>query len=225
MVPQRGEQCPVENNSYKDYSPPKCTCNAISHIQVKTYTFLLRCLHTMDENVTHLVPCPKSLPTPSHIYMPSVKNHHLCSINDHFSKTKAFCFINQNPLDKLRYSLIFTKSRVFLWVKNFRGLIAGFALLLTLSRTFIARCICLTKNTEIFTRRGVYPFFLYPTHVFFISFFLCDRETHFGCCAILLSPPLNTKHSVDLPCTHDIPINTEHSVDLYHALTPMSCDV
>ena len=29
MVPRRGEQCPVENNFYKSYSPPKCTCNAI----------------------------------------------------------------------------------------------------------------------------------------------------------------------------------------------------
>ena len=59
-VPQQGEQCPVENNSYKGYSPPNCTCNAISHIQVKTYTFLLKCLHAMDENVTHPIPCPES---------------------------------------------------------------------------------------------------------------------------------------------------------------------
>ena len=73
MVPRRGEQCPVENNSYKGYSPPKCTCNAISHIQLKTYTFLLKCLHVMDENVTHPIPCPESSPTPSHMHMSSVK--------------------------------------------------------------------------------------------------------------------------------------------------------
>ena len=42
---------------------------------------------------------------------------------------------------------------------------------------------------------------------------------------MLPSPPLNTKHSVDQPCTHDIPSNTKHSVNIYHALTPMSCDV
>ena len=36
----------------------------------------------------------------------------------------------------------------------------------------------------------------------------------------------NTKCSVDYqPCTHDIPSNTKHSVDLYHAPTPMLCDV
>ena len=99
------------------------------------------------------------------------ENHHLCSINDHFSKTKAFCFINQNPLDKLRYSLVFTKSCVFLWVANFRGLTVGFARLPTLSRTFIAGYICITKNTRFFTRRGIYPYLLYLIHVFFISFF------------------------------------------------------
>ena len=49
--------------------------------------------------------------------------------------------------------------------------------------------------------------------------------THFRRCPMLLSPPSNTKHSVDQPCTHDIPSNTKHSVDLYHALTPISCDV
>ena len=73
MVPRRGEQCPVENNFYKGYSPPKCKCNAIPHIQVKPYTFLLKCLHAMDENVTHPFPCPESSPTPSHMHMLSVK--------------------------------------------------------------------------------------------------------------------------------------------------------
>ena len=69
-----------------------------------------------------------------------------------------------------QYSLFFTKSRVFLWVVNFRGLTIGFARLPALSRTFIAGYICLTKNTGFFTRVGIYPYLLYPTHVFFISF-------------------------------------------------------
>ena len=99
------------------------------------------------------------------------ENLHLCSINDHFSKTKAFCFINQNPLDKLRYSLVFTKSGVFLWVANFRALTTGFTHLSTLSQTSIAGYICLTKNTGFFTQGGIYPYLLYPTHLFFISFF------------------------------------------------------
>ena len=99
------------------------------------------------------------------------ENRHLCSINDHFSKTIAFCFINQNLLDKLRYSLVFTKSYVFLWVANFRGLTVGFVSLSTLLQTFITGYICLTKITGFFTRWGIYPYLLYPTNVFFISFF------------------------------------------------------
>ena len=60
---------------------------------------------------------------------------------------------------------------MFLWAANFQGLTVSFAHLSTLSRTFIARYICLTKNTGFFTRGGIYPFLLYPTHVFFILFF------------------------------------------------------
>ena len=131
------------------------------------------------------------------------ENRHLCSINDHFFKTKAFCFINQNPLDKLRYSLVFTECRVFLWVANFRGLTAGFARIPTLSRTFIAGYICLTKNTEFFTRGGIYPFLLYPTHVFFIYFFFYATVR-----LILDVVPFNRVHH-----------RTPNTVSIYHVLT------
>ena len=107
------------------------------------------------------------------------ENRHLCSINDYFSKTKSFCFINQNPLDKLRYSLVFTKFRMFLWVANFRGLTAGFACLPTLSRTFIAGYICLTKNTRFFTRWGIYPSLLPNACIFHFFFLLCNRLDSF----------------------------------------------
>ena len=102
MVPRRGEQCPVENNSYKSYSPSKCTCNVISHIQVKTYTFLLKCLHAMDENVTHPVLCPESSPTPSHMHMPTMKTIiYVPSLP--FFQNKSFLFykskfIGQTPI-------------------------------------------------------------------------------------------------------------------------------
>ena len=98
------------------------------------------------------------------------ENRHLFSINDHFSKTKSFCFINQNPLDKLRYSLVFTKFCVFLWVVDFWCLTTGFANLDTFT-TFHRWGLCLTIIGGFFTRGGIYPFLLYPTHVFFISFF------------------------------------------------------
>ena len=131
--------------------------------------------------------------TLTHAYT-KCENRHLCSINDNFSKTKNFCFINQNPLDKLRYSLVFTKSRVFLWVANFQGLTIGFTRLPTLSRTFIAGYICLTKNTGFFHPMGYLSLFVITnTRIFHLLFLLCDRETHFGRCPILPSPPSNTK--------------------------------
>ena len=68
------------NDNNHEHTPISCDvpmhikCNyAISHIQVKTYTFLLKCLHDKDENVTHPVPCSESSPTPSHMHMPRVK--------------------------------------------------------------------------------------------------------------------------------------------------------
>ena len=159
------------------------------------------------------------------------ENHHLWSINDHFSKTNPFCFINQNPLDKLRYSLVFIKSRVFLWVANFRGFTAGFACLPTLSRNFIAGYICLTKNTRYFTRGDIYPSLLYPTHVFFISFFFYatirliwdvvpfyrayHRTPNIVSIYKVLTIPLNTKHNVDLPTMHSHPFN---------AMSPCICN-
>ena len=65
----------------------------------------------------------------------------------------------------------------------------------------------------------------YAQHTYIYFHFFQNRATHFGRCPMLPSPPSNTKHSVDQPCTYDIPLNTKHIVDLYHALTSMSCDV
>ena len=109
--------------------------------------------------MTHSVPYPESSPSPSHMHMPSVKTVIYVPSMTIFSKTKAFCFINQNPLDKLRYSLVFTKSHVFLWVVNFWGLTARFTRLPTLSRTFPRGYLSLLAipNTHIL------HFFFYAT--------------------------------------------------------------
>ena len=138
----------------------------------------------------------------THAYV-KCENRHLCFINDHFSKTKAFCFIKQNPLDKLRYSLVFTKSRVFLWVANSQGLIVGFACLSKLSRIFIAGYICLTKNIGFFIRWGIYPYLQYLTHVFFISFFFYATMRLILDVVPFYEPTI--KHQTQcrsLPCTH-----------------------
>ena len=56
------------DNPYKSYSPPKCSCNDQTHTHSsKICTFLLECLHAMDENVTQPISCPESSPAPSHM--------------------------------------------------------------------------------------------------------------------------------------------------------------
>ena len=64
------------------YSPPKCSCNATKHSS-KTYMFLLKCLHEMDENVTHPFPLLEHSLTPSRMPKPRVRKH--CF------QTKGFC--------------------------------------------------------------------------------------------------------------------------------------
>ena len=117
-------------------------------------------------------PCPMSrvlTDSLTHAYA-KCENRHLCSINDHFSKTKAFCFINQNPLNKLQYLFVFTKSRVFFWVANFRGLTANFACLLTLSRTFIVGYMS-NKEYQVFHPRGYLSLLVIPnTRIFHFLF-------------------------------------------------------
>ena len=111
---------------------------------------------------------------------------------------------------------------MFLWVEKFLG---SQCRLHTLSNTFanFHRWIHMhNQEYRVFQSREYLSLLAIPnTRIFH----LCNRETHFGRCPILPSPPSNIEHSVDLPCTHDIPSNTKHSVDLYHALIPMSCDV
>ena len=69
-VPRRGEQSPIENDSYKGYSPSKCTCNGIttnthpSQMSHECHMSCMKCHHA------HI---PSHSPTPSHMYMPNVK--------------------------------------------------------------------------------------------------------------------------------------------------------
>ena len=226
MVPRRGEQCPVVNNSYKGYFSPKCTCNVISHIQVKIYTFLLKYLHVIDENVTHSVPFPDSSPTPSHMHMTSVKTVIYVPSMALFFQNKSFLFykskfIGQSPISTCFYQVpcVFVGSK-FPWshlrIRIPSDTFANFYLWIQMSN----------QGYWVFHPMGYLSLLSIPnTRIFHFLFLLYNRETHFGCCPILPSPPLNTKHSVDLPCTHNIPSNTKHNVDLYHALTSISCDV
>ena len=88
------------------------------------------------------------------------------------------------------------------------------------------------QDYRVFHPSGYLSLLAIPnTHIFHFLFLLCNRETHFGCCPILPSPPSNAKHNVDLPCTHDIPSNTKHNVDLptmhshsFNVMSPCICN-
>ena len=87
---------------------------------------------------------------------------------------------------------------MFIWVANFWGLTAGFARLPTLSRTFIAGYICLTKN-KIWVFHpgrggrggggggggGICPILLHPnTRDLLLLLFYQTVSLNFGCCPI-----------------------------------------
>ena len=96
-----------------------------------------------------------------------------------FPKQNLFCFINQNPLDKPPMFIYLVKSHVFmhLWTMDFRVFTAGRR---TLSQHFYGLSppvIIYNRNYWVFHLRGIYPFLLCPTHIFFM---LCNHETHFG---------------------------------------------
>ena len=217
MVPRRGEQCPVENNFYNGYSPPKYTCNAILHIQVKTYTFLLKCLHAMDENVTHLVPCPKSSSTHSHMLMPSVKTVIYVPSMTIFSKQKLFFFykskfIGQTPIFTCFYQVLY----VFVG-GEFSGshckLRTPFDIFANFHRWIHMSC----QEYRVFHPMGYLSLLTIPnTRIFYFIFLLFNNETHFGLCPILPSSPSNSKHSVDLPAMHS------HS---FNVISPCICNV
>ena len=105
---------------------------------------------------------------------------------------------------------------MFFWVANFRGLTVGFARRSTLLKTFTIGYICLTKNTGFFTQGDIYPYLLYPTHVFFISFFFYATVRLILDVVPFTEPTQsNTKYSVDLPTMHSHPFN---------AMSPCICN-
>ena len=80
-----------------------------------------------------------------------------------FFKPKSFLMLHLNDH-------LYTKSCVFLWVANFRGLIVYFTSLPTLSRAFTVGHICITKTNTVFTRGSIYSYLLLPDTYFHFPF-------------------------------------------------------
>ena len=111
-------------------------------------------------------------------------------------QNKSFLFYKSKPLDGSQYQVEFPKLCVFmhLWAIYFWvytvGRRAPFQHFYGLSLPMIMS----NRECRVFhPGEGSTPT-CYAQHTFFI---FKNRETHFGCCPILPSPPSNTKHSVD----------------------------
>ena len=87
MIPRQGEQCPVVIISYMGYSPPKCTYNG-NQTHSNKYMILHKCLHDMDENVTHPLPLLEPSLTPSRMPKPNVRKY--CFQNKRFLFSKTY---------------------------------------------------------------------------------------------------------------------------------------
>ena len=153
------------------------------------------------------------------------ENRHLCSINDHFFQNKIFLFYKSKSIEQTPiFTSFYQVPCVFVCSKN-PGSHRRLRMPSDTFANFHHWIHMSNQEYRVFHLRGYLSLLAIPnTHIFHFLFLLCNCETHFGRYPILPGPLSNTKHSVDLPCTHDIPSNTKHSVDLYHALTPMSCN-
>ena len=70
------------------YSPTKCTCNSSTQTHSsKTCKSILKCLHDMNENMTHPLPCLESSLTPSRMPKPRVRKTLFSKQKVLFSKT------------------------------------------------------------------------------------------------------------------------------------------
>ena len=138
------------------------------------------------------------------------ENHHLYSINDHFFQNKSFLFYKSKSIGQTPIFTCFYQFPCVFMGSEFSG---SHCRLNTPSDTFVNfhRWIHMSNQEyQVFHPMGYISLLAIPnTLIFPFLFLLCNRESHFGRCPILPSPPSNTKHSVDL----------------YHALTPMSCGV
>ena len=126
-----------------------------------------------------------------------------------FPKQKLFVLLSKSIGQSLISTCFYQVSCVFMGSK----FLGSHCRLRMLSNTFANFHHWIHMSNQeygVFHLRRYLPLLAIPnTRIFHFLFLLCNRETHFRCCPILPSPPSNTNHNVNL----------------YHALTPMSCDV
>ena len=131
-------------------------------------------------------------------------------------KLKAFWMLHLNDH-------LYSKPCFFLWVANFRGLTAGFTSIHTLSRAFTVEHICITKNNEAFTQRGIHPYLLLPDTYF--HFYIYNRATLLDIVPLYLARVLyamkldETQSCTLLPSPYRLlPLNAMSKCDKTHQL-------
>ena len=134
-------------------------------------------MNEMQRTMSH-VPNPHRLhqtrvPTDSYHTMSKLmrdKIHHSwITFDDHFTKQISFVFQTKRFLDVTQESFIFKIMCLFIG-SEFPGSHRRLRKPPTFSRAFIIGHICITKTNRVFTRGGVYPYFLIPNTYFHFSF-------------------------------------------------------
>ena len=152
--------------------------------------------------MTHPVPCPMSrvlTNSLTHAYA-KCENFHLCSINDHFSKTKAFLFyksksIVQTPIFTCFYQVpcVFVGS---VFSGSYRKLRTPFDTFANFHRWIHMS----NQEYQVFHPMGYLSLLaILNTYIFHFLFLLCHRETHFGRCPIYQAHPI--KHQTQCRCS------------------------
>ena len=148
--------------------------------------------------MTHFVPCLESSLTPSHMHMPSVKTIIYVPSMTIF-QNKSFLFYKSKSIGQSSISTCFYQVSCVFVGSEFPGSHRRLRMHFDTFANFHYWIYMSNHKYRVFHSRGYLSLLAIPnTRIFHFLFLLCNRETHFGCCPILPSPPSNT-HSVDLP--------------------------
>ena len=133
-----------------------------------------------------------------------------------FFQNKSFLFYKSKFIGQSPISTCFYQVPCFFVGNEFRGSHRRFRMPSDTFANFHHWIQMSNQEYRVFHLRGYQSLLAIPnTRIFHFIFLLCNRETHFGRCPILSSPPLNTKHSVNLPTMHSHPFN---------AMSPCICN-
>ena len=133
-----------------------------THIPIKimqTYNGILHAMNEMPLTMSHVLSphrlhqtqVPTDFYHTMHKPMRDKIHHSWITSDDHFTKQISFFFKPKAFWMLHLNDHLYSKSCVFLWVENFRGLIPGIVTLSTLSQAFTVGHICITKTNADFT--------------------------------------------------------------------------